>query len=72
MKVITTVQWINLFCKRIRIVDTITFFVRKVGPIHIAELGLTAGRQADKIQVNLEIFKSHCTLKKFTEKTDGL
>ena len=49
-------------------------YVRKIGPIHIAELGLTADRQAgrwqaggrqvvDEIQVNLEIFKNHCTSK---------
>ena len=45
----------------------ITFFVRKFGPIHIAEPGLTAGRQVvDKIQVNLEIFKNHCTSKDST------
>ena len=31
--------------QHIRIVDAITFFVRKIGPIHVAEPGLTAGRQ---------------------------
>ena len=33
--------------------------MRKIGPVHVAEPGLTAGdRQvADEIQVNLEIFK---------------
>ena len=54
--------------QRIRIVDAnyIIFFVRKIGPIHIAEPGLTAGRQvADEIQVNLEIFHNHCTSKRF-------
>ena len=36
----------------------ITFFVRKIGPIHVAEPGLMAGRlQSDEIQVNLEFFK---------------
>ena len=36
----------------------ITFFVRKIGPVHVAELGLTAGGQmADEIQVNLDILK---------------
>ena len=39
-----------------------------IGPIRIAEPGLTAGRWqvADKIQVNLEIFNNHCTLKDST------
>ena len=37
--------------------------MRKNGPVHVAEPGLTAGRQsgrqvADEIQVNLEILKS--------------
>ena len=46
----------------------ITFFVRKIGPIHITEPGLMAGgRQvADEIQVNLEIFKNYCSLKDLT------
>ena len=45
----------------------ITFFVRKNGPVHIAELGLMVGRQvADEIQVKLEIFKNHCTSKDST------
>ena len=50
----------------------ITFFVRKIGPVHIAEPGLMARRQtggrwqvADEIQVNLEIFNNHCTSKDF-------
>jgi len=33
------------------------------GAIHLAQQGLTAGRQADEIQVNFEIFKIHCTAK---------
>ena len=50
----------------------IKFFVRKIGPVGIVELGLTAGRQvvgrqvADEIQANLEIFKNHCTSKDLT------
>ena len=31
--------------------------------LHLAQLGLTAGRQADEIQVNFEIFKIACMLK---------
>ena len=45
----------------------ITFFVRKIGPVHVAEPGLMVGRQvADEIQVNLEIFKNYCTSKDLT------
>ena len=48
--------------------------MRKIGPVHIAQPGLTAGRQvadgrwqvADEIQVNLEIFNNHCTSKDST------
>ena len=36
------------------------------GTIHQAPSGLTAGRLADKIQVNFEIFKTHCTSKHST------
>ena len=31
------------------------------GAVHLAQPGLTAGRQADEIQVNFEFFKIHCT-----------
>ena len=46
----------------------ITFFVRKIRPIHVAEPGLMAGGRAvaDEIQVNFEIFKNHCTSKDST------
>ena len=33
------------------------------GALHLAQPGLTAGRQADEIQVNLENFKIGCRLK---------
>ena len=33
------------------------------GALHLVQLGLTAGRQADKIQVNFENFKISCRLK---------
>ena len=33
------------------------------GALHVAQLGLTAGRQADEIQVNFEIFKIGCRSK---------
>ena len=52
-------QWINLFQNNRFILQMpTTFFVRKIGPVHITEPGLTAGRQvADEIQVNLEFLK---------------
>jgi len=33
------------------------------GAVHLAQMGLTAGRQADEIQVNFKILKIHCTVK---------
>ena len=33
------------------------------GALHLVQLGLTAGRQADKIQADFEIFKIGCRLK---------
>ena len=33
------------------------------GALHLAQPGLTAGRQADEIQVNFEIFKIGCRSK---------
>ena len=33
------------------------------GALHLAQPGLTAGRQADEIQVNFEIFKVGCRSK---------
>ena len=33
------------------------------GALHLAEPGLTAGRQADDLQVSFEIFKLSCRLK---------
>ena len=33
------------------------------GVLHLAQLGLTAGRLADEIQVNFENFKIGCRLK---------
>ena len=58
------------YCKR-----QITFFVRKIEPVHVVQPGLTAGgshwqvdsqQMADETQVNLEIFKNHCTSKDLT------
>ena len=44
-------QWINLFWNDGFILYTpITFFVRKIGPVHVAEPGLTAGRQVAVIR----------------------
>ena len=45
MKGITRAQWINLSEQQIRIVDTNYILCRKIGPVHLAEPGVTAGRQ---------------------------
>ena len=40
--------------QRIHIVDANYIFVRKIGPVHVPELGLTADRwQADGMQVTV-------------------
>ena len=55
--------------QRIRIVDTNYILCEKIGPVHVVEPGLMAGRQvqvADEIHVNLEFFKNHCTSKDST------
>ena len=51
--------------QRIHIVDTDYILCEKIGPAHVAEPGLTAGRwqMADEIQVNFKIFNNHCTSK---------
>ena len=63
-------QWINLFQNNGFILQTsIIFFVRKVGPIHVAEPGLTAARQVVGRRNTgefLEIFKNQCTSKDLT------
>ena len=68
MKGIIRAQWINLFRNNGFVLYTpITFFVRKIGPVHVTEPDLMAGRQvADEIQVNLKIFINHCTSKDST------
>ena len=65
MKGITRVQWIHLFgTTDLYYRCQLHSLVRKIGPVHIAEPGLIAGgRQADEIQVKLDIFKNHCILK---------
>jgi len=36
------------------------------GAVHLAQLGLTTGRQADEIWMNFKFFKIHCTAKPST------
>ena len=44
MKGITVGQWINLFENNGFVLQTpLTFFVKKIAPVHVAEPGLTAG-----------------------------
>ena len=40
-----------------RVYTSITFLVRKAGPIHLELVGVMAGRQADEIWVESESFK---------------
>ena len=65
IKGIAMAQWVN------RLRNTIfvnppplrTLSCKIPGALHLAQPGLTAGWQADKIQVNFEIFKIGCRLK---------
>jgi len=38
----------------------------KSGAVHLGQPGLTAGRQADEIQVNFDFLKIHCIAKPST------
>ena len=58
------VQWMNL--QRIeKFVNGMRLYItcEKSGGLHLAEPGLTAGWQADKIWARLEILKACCRLK---------
>ena len=58
------VQWINRFRNSIFInPPPLPVLCEISGAVHLAEPGLTAGRQADKIQVNIENFRSRYRLK---------
>ena len=53
------VQWVNRLRNNIFIIPPPLPY----GALHLVQPGLTAGRRADEIQVNFEIFKIACRLK---------
>ena len=57
-------QWVNRLRNNIFVnPPPLPLLCEISGAIHLAEPGLTAGRQADKIQVNFEISKVGCRSK---------
>ena len=61
------VQWINSLQNKIFInAPPLPLLCKISGTLHLAQPGLTAGRLADKIQVNFEIFKVGCRSKYLT------
>ena len=55
------VQWVNHLRNNIFVnPPPLPLLCEISGALHLAQPGLTAGRQADKIQVNFEIFKIGC------------
>ena len=57
-------QWVNRLRSNIFVnPPPLPLSCKISGALHLAEPGLTAGRQADQIQVNFENFKISCRLK---------
>ena len=57
-------QWVNRLQNNIFVnPPPLPLLCETTGALHLAQPGLTAGRLADKIQVNFEIFKVGCWLK---------
>ena len=60
-------QWVNRLRNNIFVnLPPLPLLCEVSGALHLAQLGLTAGRQADEIQVNFENFKTNCTPKHST------
>ena len=58
------VQWVNRLRNNIFVnPPPLPLSCEISGALHLAQPGLTAGRQADEIQVNFENFKIGCRLK---------
>ena len=58
------VQWVNRLRNNIFVnPPPLPLLCEISGPLHLAQPGLTAGRLADEIQVNFEIFKVGCRSK---------
>ena len=62
------VQWINRLWSNIFVNPLpLPLLCEISGALHLAQLGLTAGKQvADEMQVNFKIFKTNCTPKHST------
>ena len=57
-------QWVNRLWNNIFVNPLpLPLSCKLSGALHLAQPGLTAGRQADEMQVNFEIFKIGCRLK---------
>ena len=57
-------QWVNRLRNNIFVNAPPLSSLREIsGALHLAQPGLTAGRLADEIQVNFEIFKFGCRSK---------
>ena len=57
-------QWVNRLRNKIFVnPPPLTLLCEISGALHLAQPGLMAGRQADEIQVNFEIFKVGCRSK---------
>ena len=62
IKGITMAQWVNSLQNNIFVNPSPLPSLCKIsGALQLAQPGLTAGRLADKIHVNFEIFKVGCT-----------
>ena len=57
-------QWVNRLQNKIFVnPPQLPLLCEISGALHLAQPGLTAGRLADEIQVNFEIFKVRCRSK---------
>ena len=57
-------QWVNRLRNNIFVnPPPLPLLCESSGALHLAQPGLTAGRQADEIQMNFEIFKVGCRSK---------
>ena len=57
-------QWVNRLRNNIFVnLPPLSLLCEISGALHLAQPGLTAGRLADEIQVNFEIFKVGCRSK---------
>ena len=64
IKEIALAQWVNRLRNSIFVnPPPLPLSCEISGALHLAEPGLTAGRQADDLQVSFEIFKLSCRMK---------